>query len=427
MRVRFQVPQVSEAKGSLYNLPGHDGDVANLEKKIGKQSGTRRTISPHKNRDSHEISNKLHFLPDFCLVLGAKYVHDPVAQANSALALSSMAEHDGVVYAAYRSFDLLRFSNKLQVVAYDLNTHKELRHVTISVPKVHGARASEGLFISKDGQTLAYAELHEPGLMLLLAAKNLTEIRRSTALPLTSQDHQRMFAGFDGNQLCMASDVFEYGKPELEGLRFIRLRVSDLKLASDTKISGLTQENSGSIVWLPPEKTTWVVRGHIWKQYTEAGQLTGQELEHENAISKGAIPLEETRLLAFYGRHEDGSVISYADRHERELKLRCAPHPYGTSTDPAYAGAICTTQRDILPEAGGDKIMTSEFLLFKVDGPTVVWRQKMNWLDVRNDAHGIDGGYQKGDPLIYHAGSKLLIVAPSKSPELKVYEVALSE
>jgi hypothetical protein len=51
----------------------------------------------------------------------------------------------------------------------------------------------------------------------------------------------------------------------------------------------------------------------------------------------------------------------------------------------------------------------------------------MNWLDVRNDAHGIDGGYQKGDPLIYHAGSKLLIVAPSKSPELKVYEVALSE
>jgi hypothetical protein len=82
-----------------------------------------------------------------------------------------MAEHDGVVYVAYRSFDLLRFSNKLQVVAYDLNTHKELRHVTISVPKVHGARASEGLFISKDEQTLAYAELHEPGLILLFCCE----------------------------------------------------------------------------------------------------------------------------------------------------------------------------------------------------------------------------------------------------------------
>jgi hypothetical protein len=246
-------------------------------------------------------------------------------------------------------------------------------------------------------------------------------------LPFTAQDYERMFAGFDQDQLCMASNSYDLGKPNLEGLRFIRLRVSDLKLGSDTKISGVPQEHPGSIAWLPQEKTTWVVRGHIWKQYTEAGQLTGQELEHENAISEGAIPLGETRLLAFYGRYADGSVISYADGNERELKLQCAPHPYGTSTDPAYAGAICTTQRDILPEAGGDKIMTSEFLLLKVEEPTVVWRQKMNWLDVRNDAHGIDGGYQKGDPLIYHAGSKLLIVAPSKSPELKVYEVALSE
>lgn len=113
----------------------------------------------------------------------------PLAKANSALALPSMAAHDGVVYAAYRSFDLLRFSNKLEVVAYDLNTHKELQHVTISVPKVHGARASEGLFLSEDGQTLAYAELHEPGLILLLAAKNLAEIRRSNVLPYASQDH----------------------------------------------------------------------------------------------------------------------------------------------------------------------------------------------------------------------------------------------
>jgi hypothetical protein len=338
-----------------------------------------------------------------------------------------MAEHDGVVYAAYRSFDLLRFSNKLEVVTYDLNTHKELQHVTISVPKVHGARASAGLFLSEDGQILAYAELNDPGLILLLAAKNLAEIRRSNVLPYTSQDHQRMFAGFDGDQLCMASDVFEYGKPELEGLRFIRLRLSDLKPSSDTKISGLTQENPSSIVWLPREKATWVVRGHVWNQHTEAGQLTGQELEHDNAISEGAIPQGETRLLAFYGRYADGSVISYSDRHERELKLQCAPRPYGTSTDPAYAGAICTTQRDILPEAGGDKIMTSEFLLLKIDGPTIVWRQKMNWLDVRNDAHEIDGGYQKGDPLIYRAGSKLLIVAPTKSPELAVYEVPLPE
>jgi len=345
-----------------------------------------------------------------------------LAKANSALALPSMAVHNGVVYAAYRSFDVLRFSNQLQVVAYDLGSHKELQHVTISVPKVHGARASEGLFLSEDGQTLAYAELHEPDLILLLATKNLAEIRRSNTLPFTPQDHQRMFAGFDQGQLCMASNVFEYGKPELEGLRFIRLGISDLKPSSDIKISGVAQENPGSIVWLPREKTTWVVRGSVWKQYTEAGELTGQKLEHENAVSEGAIPLGSTKLLAFYGRYADGSVVSYADHRSSELKMQCAPHPYESSTDLAYAGALCTTQRDILPEAGGDKIVTSEFLLLKADGPTIAWRHPMAGLSVA-DSNEPDTGFQRGDPLLYRAGSKLLIVAPSKAPSLTVYEI----
>ena len=237
----------------------------------------------------------------------------PLAKANSALALPSMAEHDGVVYAAYRSFDLLRFSNKLEVVAYDLNTHKELQHVTVSVPKVHGARASEGLFLSEDGQTLAYAELQDPGLILLLAAKNLAEIRRSNVLPYTSQDHQRMFAGFDGDQLCLGSNYYQYGKPEVSGLRFIRLGASDLKATSDTKSAGVTQDTSTSIVWQPLEKTTWVYRptvGDLWEQYTESGEKTGQELAHHNALGEGVVPLGDAKLLAFYGRYEDGSVIS---------------------------------------------------------------------------------------------------------------------
>ena len=217
-----------------------------------------------------------------------------LAKANSALALPSMAARNNVLYAAYRSFDLLRFSNKLEVVAYDLNTHKELQHVTVSVPKVHGARASEGFFLSKDGQTLAYAELHEPELILLFTARNLAEIRRSTALPYTPQDHQRMFAGFDDDQLCLGSNYYEYGKPEVSGLRFIRMRVSDLKPGSDTKISGVTQDASSPIVWQPLEKTTWVNRptvGGLWEQYTEAGRKTGNVLSQRQGTSNGAVAL----------------------------------------------------------------------------------------------------------------------------------------
>ena len=43
----------------------------------------------------------------------------PLAKANSALSLPSMAVRNDVVYVAYRSFDVLRFSNQLQVVAYE--------------------------------------------------------------------------------------------------------------------------------------------------------------------------------------------------------------------------------------------------------------------------------------------------------------------
>lgn len=351
----------------------------------------------------------------------------PLRNENSSFALPSMAAGDGVVYVAYRSFDWLRSSNQLEVLAYDLDSHKELRHVTIPVPKVHGPRASDGLAISKDGQTLVYVEAHEPYLVLLLSAKNLSEIRRSNALPFSDRDHQRLFAGFDGDQICLASNYYQYGKPEVNGLRFIRLGTSDLKPTSDTKILGVTQVNPGTIVWQPVEKVTWVnpprLAADVWVQYTEAGQKTGQESSYRNGINAGATALGEAKLLVFYGRWADGVVISYDDHHTSELKLECSPNFYGSSNDPKYAGAICTTSPDRESEFGGDKILTSEFLLLRTDKPAVVWRQKMNSVYVRNDANGIDGGYQNGDPLIYRAGSKLLIVAPSKAPALTVYEI----
>ena len=172
----------------------------------------------------------------------------PLPNANSSLAVPTIAGRGGVIYVAYRTFDVLRFSNQLCVLAYDLSSLKEIRHVVIVVPKVHGARASSGLALSKDGQTLAYSELHDPFVILLLSTKDLSEVRRSTALPLGPQDHQRLFAGFDGDELAVASNVYQTGKPETYGLRFIRLGLSDLTPVSDKKTQGVLQETSEGIV-----------------------------------------------------------------------------------------------------------------------------------------------------------------------------------
>jgi hypothetical protein len=356
----------------------------------------------------------------------------PLQKANSALALPSLVVRDGVLYAAYRSFDLLQFSNKLEVVAYDLNTHKELQHVTISVPKFHGARASEGLFLSEDGQTLAYAELHDPGLILLLATKDLAEIRRSNVLPFTSQDHHRMFAGFDRDELCMASSSYGSNNPNANGLHFIRLRIRDLKPISDTRAIGVFPEASQAIIWLPSARRTWVnpptsLGSDIWTEYTESGEKTDNVLTHRNGVSNGAVALGNGKLIAFYGNMIDkGTVVIYADHHEKQLELPCATHQYGRSSDPAYVGGICTTEKDVLPEARGKKLLSSQFMLIETDGPKVVWHHDMDFLGVSN-GNEPDAGFQKGDPLIYRSGKKVWIVAPSKSPELKVYEVPLSE
>lgn len=56
----------------------------------------------------------------------------------------------------------------------------------------------------------------------------------------------------------------------------------------------------------------------------------------------------------------------------------------------------------------------------------VVWRHPMDFLAVA-DSNEPDTGVQWGAPLLYLAGSKLLIVAPTKHSELAAYELALSE
>jgi len=341
----------------------------------------------------------------------------PLEKVNPSLAIPSMVARDGVLYVAYRSFDLLRFSNQLQVLSYDLNAHKELRHVTISVPKAHGARASEGLFLSTDGKTLAYSETYSPELVLLVSTQNLLEIRRVTVLPFAADDRKRIFAGFDGNSILAFASV------KGDRLRFIRLNASDLKTATDTL--GPKQPNFQSIMWSPKDRITWLpTLSEEWQEYMEHGQKTGEQFgsHAQYRIGHGAALVGNSTFLAYFGNlSEAGSIVSFSGGHPSELTLPCVPRPYSSGDVAGYAGALCTTSPDREPEHGGDKILSSEFLLLKAGGPTVVWKHPMDFLAVA-DSDDPDTGVQWGDPLLYRDGSKLLIVAPTKKPELAVYE-----
>lgn len=347
----------------------------------------------------------------------------PLAKANTALSLPEMAAGGEVLYEAHRSFDVLRFSNRLQVSAFDLATHKELRHVVIKVPRVHGARAAEGFFLSPDGQTLVYAELHQPNLLLVLSAKDLSEVRRTSALPFTSSDSYRLFAGFDGDGLLSFASI------RGSHLRFVRMNISNFKITSEV-IGPKPNYYNDSIVWSPKGQVAWLEsRGDVWREYHEDGSITGEEARYQGRYSatSAALALDTGKLIAFYGNMMDkGAILSYGDDHARELGLPCVPRPYSSGDVADYTGAICTTSPDREPEHGGDKILTSEFLLLKVDGPTIVWRHPMDFLSVA-DSNAPDTGFQRGDPLLCRVKSKLFIIAPAKKPELTVYEISVQE
>lgn len=343
-----------------------------------------------------------------------------LAKANTSLSLPSMAAGGGVLYEAHRSFDVMRFSTQLQVSAFDLPTHKELRHTVINVPRVHGARAAEGFYLSPDGQTLVYAELHDPNLLLVLSAKDLSEVRRTDALPFTSSDSYRLFGGFDETGLLSFASA-RSGK-----LRFVRMNLSDFKIASD--VTGPKQLNAETTVWSPKSRTVWVqlpVPYGAWQEYHEDGTPTDARLDFQfmHGADNGAVVLGKSKLLAFYGSFSaQGAVAVYNEGHTGNLELKCVPHGYSSGDVPGYVGAICTAKPDQEPEHGGDKILSSEFLLLRAEGPTVAWRHPMDSLTVAdNDEMG--GGLQGGNPLLYRAASKLLIVAPSKAPALTVYEI----
>ena len=67
-------------------------------------------------------------------------------------------------------------------------------------------------------------------------------------------------------------------------------------------------------------------------------------------------------------------------------------------------------------------MLTSEFLLIRTDGPQVVWRQKMSAMGAGDKDY-----FGWASAVIEHGDKKVWVVAPTKSPELAVYEVPLPE
>jgi hypothetical protein len=330
------------------------------------------------------------------------------------------------LYVAYRRWDWLGSSKELQVAAYDLSTGKELRRAAMNVPQVHGRRVAEGLYLSEDGEMLAYAEAHKPYLVLLISTKDLSELRRSTTLPLTDAARapnriiDDVFGGVDSRGLL------SFAFNEKEGLRFLRVDPSNLKVVSNVTAERLRQEQSQPIVWSPSAGRTWIYGWlpNAWKEFTEDGQPVDESFDRVSEEPYGAIALGKEKLMAFSGRFK-GLITVYTDDRPSNLRLPCGPQGYGVSDNPEYVGGLCIKGR--IGPHGRETVLSSEFLLIRTDPLAVLWRQRMELIGLNEwgEQHHTFG--QAGTPLIHPSRHEVWIVAPEKSPELSVYRVPLQE
>src|SRR6185437_11173001 len=113
-------------------------------------------------------------------------------------------------------------------------------------------------------------------------------------------------------------------------------------------------------------------------EYTEQGDPTGEVLQLQGRqLEQGGIALGQSEAVAFFGQLARGTVVSHYNRQDHQIQLPCVPSPVGANADFEYVEAICVTHPDVLPEAGGDQVSSSELLIIKAEEPTVVWRQKL--------------------------------------------------
>jgi hypothetical protein len=228
------------------------------------------------------------------------------------------------------------------------------------------------------------------------------------------------FYGFDSkNNLC-----FTFASNDV--LHFLRISPNDLGVSSDTHPTHEIDNLFEGISWEPDSGRFWLPqrfpRGD--RQLTEEGLPTGEVLVYKGGYSQSgdAVTLGEDGLLAFYGQTGNGTVVSYQNHRSQLLDLPCVPSSYGKSNDTEIAGVLCTTSPDRLPEQGGLRVQSSEFLLVKTNGPSVIWRHQMLGLGTGNREY-----FRWASPVVYRFGKKVWVVAPTKKPELAVYEVPLPE
>ena len=333
--------------------------------------------------------------------------------------LPVMAVDGTKLFIAYRAAKSFGRSDTLEVSCYDLTNYLQISHVTVRIPAVRGTRAAGGLYIV--GRRIFYAELRTPAILVSLSAQDLSEVGRTENLPFEKGDWEIRFVGPDSNGLLAFAEFLHGGSGD-GGVRILRVNPRDLRVVSNKTVPELGKKGIQNILWsVRSGGKLWIDSdGQRWNEYTEEGQPTNREVFNVHYVTNGAEAIEGGGLLAFYGNKQEGMLLRQDGQKGGELPLGCSPIPWGISNSGSFAGVMCVKQSTRRFEDGGNRVISSEFLLVRTSVPAIVWRRGLSFLDVDEGWHL---GHQDGVPAIATCGSRVWVITPAQPSRLDVYEV----
>jgi hypothetical protein len=319
-----------------------------------------------------------------------------------------MTISDGKLFVAYRTAKRFSKNETLEIASYDLNSYSRVAHATITVPNAPRERAADGLYVVD--HRIYYAELHSPAILLSLSEQDLSELGRLEALPFSPADRELKFVGSDVDS-NLAFSAITPDRPGWTAVRLLRIGSKDLRLISNKVVSGPGTRGIQGVLWNARIGRLWVNHAPPWAEYTEDGTPTKRELNDVHYASRGAQLIDTGDILGFYGNREQGVIVRYENGLTARLPFDCSPIPWGMSESGTDVGVMCSRVSTKRIEDGGNKIISSEFVLVGTAVPAIVWRHALPFLDV---SEGEGGGYQRGIPAIAILGTKVLVVVPTK-------------
>jgi hypothetical protein len=313
---------------------------------------------------------------------------------------------DGKLYVAYRVPEREGTSSTLRVMGYDPMTGQQSRTNDYPLPVVSLPRVPTDFILSRDGSTLAYAELHDPQVIVTIDATTLKPLNTSVARMFGEQDFAPNVAEVNSQSLVLSAGKLTHdGKvTTVHHVRKLTLNVRDLHQITSEKSVETDADPEG-------------------RQYWRKRILPQEQVDN-------VLPLDRDHwVLGLSNRALEGSIQLFDKTGKLVAMLQnpaCGFVGAGLSSDQQVGVAVC--DRTGLDEAHFGETLRREAFVFEIETLKVMATIPMSRLSLNENGPSRDDSWVATPaPAVWHAKDRVLVAIPDFRDSINVYSIPVKE